>query len=228
MVGQDDEIRSVLNAGIGNRLDHLCHVRVGNFDRRQRLRRIRPKLVLRIVCAEDVQQHQVRPVLAHDEGREAGAVIVGHRPGDGPALRFVVVEQQTRTRDAAHQVEPLRVARDAAKLRHQVVDVRIDRRWPAHRSRRQATRLDGREQRRHLDVARVPIPAGVRRLLGIEDEIVVDAVHGRHHASDHRRVRRVRYRRRHADHAVGKRALLSKPPQASAPWTVRGLCMSPA
>ena len=92
-------------------------------------------------------------------------------------------------------------------LGREVVEVHADRHRPGDGGGAQPARPCRHRQRRHLDVARVPEPRAVRSVLRIEDPVVVDAVHGRVDAGDERRVRRIRDRRQHADHAVGPDAV---------------------
>jgi hypothetical protein len=58
VIGDDDDVGLILEAGVGDGVEHLLDARVGLFDRGQRLRRARTVIVLRIVGLESVQQRQ--------------------------------------------------------------------------------------------------------------------------------------------------------------------------
>ena len=211
VVRQDDEVGTLRQSSFVDGVEHLLHVGVGTLDRRQRLRRARTVRVLRIVGGENVQQHQVRSIGAHDPRRDTGTIVVGERPGQRLHLPFVAVEQITRIGNGTDEIQPLRMSRHTAELRHQVVDVGADGHGPAHGRGAQAARPGDGRKRWHLNIAGVPIPTRVRNLFGVENPVVVDPVHRRQHTADHRRVRGIGDSRRHADDALGVRPFARQP-----------------
>ena len=146
---------------------------------------------------------------------------VGQRPRQRVFARGRhLVEQGCRPRKGTKLRQAL-----GRKLGNEKIDVEADARGPAHRRRGEPARAQGSRQGRNCDVAGVPIPGAVRTVLRIEDPIVVDAVNGRRHAGDERRMGRKGERGQHADDAACKHALSREPLQGGhlreAPFRVR-------
>ena len=139
---------------------------------------------------------------ADDPRRQADALVVGRGPRHRRRQAALVpVNQMAWRRERAQQRQRFGVPR-AEVLGHVVVEVHAHRHRPAHGGRRHAAGANQPGQRRHLDVARVPVPGAGRTALGVEPGVVDDAVDGRGHAGDHRGVRRIGDGGEHADDAA--------------------------
>ncbi len=202
MVGDYDDVRALGETGCLHCVEKRSHLSVVAFERGKRLRRVRPVLVGRRVVVEDMEHEEVGLERADDPRGQTCALVVGRRPRHRRRQAALVgVDQMAGRGERTQQRQRLRMPR-AEVLGHVVVEVHPHRHGPAHGRRGHPTGPNQAGQRRHLDVARVPIPGARRAGLGIEPGIVDDAVDGRCHTSDHRGVRRVGHRRQDADDAA--------------------------
>src|SRR5262245_47590599 len=128
-------------------------------------------MMLCSVRVEEINEQDVRLTTSNNPGGKVGPCLVRYRPWETPpGARLRLIEKSRRSGQRANQVHVLGMVRSGKLWQHDV-RVHADADRPAHDRGAQATRLRGRDDRRHPDVAGVPVPSSLRFVLGIEDSI---------------------------------------------------------
>ena len=224
MVGHDDH-RHVRHRRAG-RAHQSPDQRIGHLDRRLRRRRIRPVVMLGVVDTGEVHRHELRLVGQQRLSKGHALRIALHRLVD--PLRIAGADAAFQPRDEAgrrQRGQQLAIVLGAGTpdLRQIFIDPRrADGHRPVDVGGRQARGMRCLPQGRHLHVRRIPIPAALVLLFGIERQVVHHAMPAGRHARHQRGVAGVGERRQHAHHPLCARALR---PQAAEHGEVHAPCL---